>query len=91
MKLQKAKRIFFNWLKVQGAYDAYKQARHNTNNLIGEDYRTTPYYRCHLFPHQFLNNAFTWRLTPEGHDFWDNINSKWRKYLKEIETDPRYQ
>lgn len=91
MKFQKAKRIFFNWLKSKGAYEAYKLARHNNNHLVGEDRRTCGYYRLPLAPIQFVNHAFTWRSTHEGHDFWDHINSQWRKYLREIETDSRYQ
>lgn len=86
MKLQKIKRIFFNWLKVQGVYEAYKLARHNTNHLVNN-----PYYRNNIIPVQFINHAFTWRLTREGHSFWDDINRKWRKYLQKIETDSRYQ
>ena len=91
MELQKIKRIFFNWLKSKGAYEAYKLARHNTNHLVGEARRTTGYYRLPLTPFQFINHAFTWRLTPEGHDFWNNISSEWREYLHKIETDSRYQ
>ena len=92
MELQKAKRIFFNWLKSKGAYEAYKLARHNTNHLVGEAQGTNPYYRCHLIvPSQFINHAFTWSLTREGHSFWGDMNSEWRKYLQKIETDSRYQ
>lgn len=92
MKLQKIKRIFFNWLKSKGAYEAYKRARHNTNHLVGEDRVTSSYYRYPLtMPVQFVNSAFTWRTTREGHAFWDHINYEWRKYLREIETDLRYQ
>ena len=90
MELKKIKRIFFNWLKSKGAYEAYKLARHNTNNLRGNP-RTNPYYRCYLAPTQFINHAFLWRVTREGHDFWDNINYEWKKYLREILTDSRYQ
>ncbi len=92
MKLQKIKRIFFNWLKSKGAYEAYKRARHNTNHLTGIDREVTLYYRHSLErPAQFINHAFTWRSTHEGHDFWDSMNYEWRKYLREIETDLRYQ
>lgn len=92
MKLQKAKRIFFNWLKSKGAYEAYKLARHNTNNLLDGTRRTNPYCRRRLdIPAQFVNHAFTWSTTYEGHAFWDNINSEWRKYLRKIEIDLRYQ
>lgn len=91
MKLQKIKRIFFNWLKSKGVYEAYKLARHNNNHSVELAQRTTIYYRNHLTPFQFINHAFTWRDTHEGHDFWHGINSKWRHYLREIEADSRYQ
>jgi hypothetical protein len=91
MEYKQIKRIFFNWLKSQDAYEAYKLARHNTNHLVNGHRSGHPYYRYRLVPVQFINHAFTWRLTPEGHDFWDNINCKWRKYLREIETNPKYQ
>lgn len=91
MKLQKIKRIFFNWLKSKGIYEAYKLARHNTNHLVGDDRGKNPYYRCHLIPEQFINHAFTWRSTHEGHNFWYAVNFEWRRYLREIKADPRYQ
>lgn len=92
MELQKIKRIFFNWLKSKGAYEAYKLARHNTNRLLEEIYASNPYYRRRLIsPTQFINHAFTWSLTREGYKYWDNINSEWRKYVQKIETDSKYQ
>lgn len=91
MELQKVKRIFFNWLKSKGAYEAYKLARHNNNHLVGTDSRICEYYRRTLVPFNFINHAFTWRLTHEGHYFWDDLNSEWREYLQKIETDPKYQ
>lgn len=92
MKLQKIKRIFFNWLKYKGVYDAYKLARHNTNHLVGERHRINPYYRRSLInPRDFITDSFTWRLTREGHNFWNDISFDWRDYLKKIKTDSRYQ
>jgi hypothetical protein len=29
-----------------------------------------------------LNIAFRWRDTTEGHDFWSNLNYKWKEYLR---------
>ena len=28
--------------------------------------------------------AFTWKRTPQGHDYWGNIDLKWERRLKEI-------
>ena len=86
MEYKQIKRIFFNWLKSKGAYEAYKLARHNTNHL-----KDNPYYRCNLVPVQFVNHAFTWRETHEGHNFWDQINYEWRQYLQKIRVDTKYQ
>ena len=88
MKLQKIKRIFFNWLKTQGAYEVYKQARHDMNHSSRS---TSSYFRSSLNnPYYFISEAFTWRLTPQGHKFWEELNRKWRKYSLGLKTDPRY-
>lgn len=88
MEYKQVKRIFFNWLKSKGAYEAYKLARHNTNHLV---YGRNTYYRRHLVPQQFINHAFIWGLTDEGHSFWDRLHTEWVKYLQEIRSDLRYQ
>lgn len=88
MKLQKIKRIFFNWLKTQGAYDAYKRARHDVNHIFSSDH---PYSRLTLDDsYRFISDAFTWRSTLQGYSFWEKLNVKWRRYLSELKTDPRY-
>jgi len=28
-----------------------------------------------------ISSAFSWGITPEGGDFWVNLNYKWQKYL----------
>ena len=89
MKLQKIKRIFFNWLKTQGAYEVYKQARHDLNHMPSSKHI---YFRFTFHdPNQFINNAFTWRSTPHGHSFWEDLNIKWKRYLLKLKTDSRYQ
>ena len=90
MEYKQVKRIFFNWLKSQDAYEAYKLARHNTNHLVNGHRNRHPYYRRHLSPLNFINHAFTWGLTHEGHSFWDRLNSEWRKYLRKLEIDSKY-
>ena len=88
MKLQRIKRVFFNWLKLQNAYDEYKQARHAINHVSDVNH---PYYRKTLNdPFRFISEAFTWRSTPQGHGFWEELSVKWRKYLAKFKTDSRY-
>lgn len=88
MKLQKIKRIFFNWLKTQGAYEAYKQARHDMNHSSDSNHL---YFRSTLNdPHHFISEAFTWRSTPQGHESWEELSRKWRKYLLGLKADSRY-
>ena len=33
---------------------------------------------------ELINYAFNWSRTDEGHDFWLNINLKWRKTFKNV-------
>ena len=88
MKLQKIKRIFFNWLKTKRVYDAYKQARHEMNHTCDSNH---PYFRSTLNdPNKFISEAFTWRSTPQGHKFWETLNVNWKKYLSRLKTDHRY-
>lgn len=88
MKIQKIKRVFFNWLKSQNAYDKYKQARHDTNHHSNVKH---PYYRTKLNdPFHFISEAFTWRLTRQGHEFWEELSVNWRKYLAKLKADSRY-
>lgn len=89
MKLQKIKRIFFNWLKTKGTYEAYKQARHDMNHSSESKH---PYFRSTLNdPDKFISDAFTWRSTPQGYKFWERLSINWRKYLSELrKVDSRY-
>lgn len=88
MKLQKIKRIFFNWLKTKGAYEAYKQARHDMNHSSDS---THSYFRSTLNdPSRFISDAFTWRVTPQGHRFWEKLSINWKEYLSKLKADPRY-
>ena len=33
---------------------------------------------------ELINYAFNWSRTDEGHDFWSDINRKWRKTFKDV-------
>ena len=32
-------------------------------------------------PDVFIGAAFSWDITPEGHRYWEAINTKWREKL----------
>ena len=32
-------------------------------------------------PNSFISGAFHWSNTKEGHNFWSNLDDKWRKEL----------
>lgn len=32
-------------------------------------------------PSDFLASAFKWDLSPEGHNFWTDINNKWKWFI----------
>lgn len=88
MKLQKIKRVFFNWLKIQGVYEAYKQARHNMNHSSMSNHC---YFRSTINnPYLFISEAFIWRSTPQDYEFWKKLSKKWREYLLGLKADHRY-
>ena len=85
MTKQKAKRIFFNWLKKQGIYEQYKHNRHEANTIRGYFY-----FRSPMIPSSYFMNAFSWELSPQGYDFWQAFNVKWVSYYERLQLDPRY-
>lgn len=34
---------------------------------------------------ELINMAFQWSSTPENHEYWRKLDSKWRKRIKDIE------
>lgn len=42
-------------------------------------------FRCHMpigqYPRGLINYAFSFQLTPQRHDFWHDMDMKWRDYL----------
>ena len=85
MTEQKAKRIFFNWLKKQGIYEQYKHNRHEVNTTPGSFYS-----RSTLYPNAYILNAFSWEVSPQGYDFWQALHVKWTQYYNRLLQDPRY-
>ena len=34
---------------------------------------------------ELINMAFTWSKTKEGHEYWEKLDLKWRRIIKDIE------
>lgn len=38
------------------------------------------YISKNIDSYEYLLNAFTWSESPEGHEFWSDLNDKWCGY-----------
>lgn len=70
------KRIFFNWLQKQGVLEQYKQNRFDYSH---ECHAQDNSYALMSF-HYAIDDAFTWRYTPEGYGFWSNLDHEWTSF-----------
>ena len=76
------KRIFYNWLEKQGARENYK----TTMQLIGTG-RGEEYSLC-----QIINWSFIWDRSPSGHNYWQVLNTAWKKYIiGYVRTHPKFR
>ena len=71
------KRIFFNWLKKQGALKKYRVNRFKLttpNDLPWRAYR-------YLSIEEAIVDAFNWGQTLEGSGYWVSLHLHWLQYL----------
>ena len=70
----KEKRIFFNWLQKHDALERYKRNRYVFT-------KGCALKRRYCYPimdiAEVLCSAFCWGDTPEGGQYWSNLDSKW--------------
>ena len=59
------------WLKNQEWYEAF------CDNMVLQSRSTEQIYECinGLFYESTISGAFSWSFTPEGDDYWRNINN----------------
>lgn len=68
-----AHEIFEMFLDENGALYAF------TMNFFTEGGDLSEFYED--FPSEdYLSAAFDWNTSPEGYDYWENINNLWRIY-----------
>lgn len=73
----KQKRKFFNWLQKHGALEAYRQARYYVRTKHPWESYSELSFSCPLMW------SFHWEQTPEGHDYWSELDLRWQDYLWE--------
>lgn len=70
---------FIRFLKERGLYSIFYRNFNDCNPVI--DLRN--FLRSNNI-HDWVDNAFCWRETVEGHDFWDDVDTQWRKEYSNI-------
>lgn len=76
------KRLFYNWLYQKSIL---KQFKYNLRNIRGPSVLGhPPNIRDNVYttPQWFIWDAFAWRETNEGYDFWKYIHLSWVKFLE---------
>lgn len=70
----KEKRIFFNWLQKHDALEGYKRNKYvfTQGRALRRRYS---YLSMDII--EALSAAFCWGDTPEGSQYWGNLDSKW--------------
>ena len=67
-------KVFTTFLKHHNAYEAF---RYNY-----KAYRT-PFININIS--RAISNAFTWKYTSQGRDYWVYINNKWQKLMQDLQ------
>ena len=71
------KELFISFLKINRIYRRFLK-----NCDI-------PIDKLCIAPILFVNGAFVFYETEEGHDYWANIDMKWRAYLKKKKDEKK--
>ena len=86
------KKKFIRFLKEKGVYAAYrrnftleyiKKWHHNLYIKIAVDGEN--FYDV-VNQSLYINHAFHWEKSPEGHYFWENLSSEWKVLVQKIDT-----
>lgn len=67
------KELFIKFLKKHGALRKFKANLKDRKNI------TIDYY-CNIDNDPTIGGGFTWKITPEGYNYWSNLDRLWEKY-----------
>lgn len=78
------KRIFFNWLKKHDALEKYRRNRF-TFSLTCDGVRRPRIANYFYMPlSEAIGLSFSWMHSPEGHEYWRNLDGIWMREYKAI-------
>lgn len=75
-KTEIVKELFIEFLLENDCYSQFVTNLLELRNVSLEEYLNWNYYSGEL-----MNWAFTWSRTKEKHQFWMNLNYKWKEIL----------
>lgn len=61
----------YELIQKQNWYKLFIKTMESNGKIFNDSYRSH-------FATDWIDYAFTWRNTPQGREYWANINSKWR-------------
>ena len=71
--------LFYRYLKINNIYNLFFY------NISHRVYESSWQYNIEdittFKAYDLINNAFTWRDTKEGHNFWSKFNTRWREII----------
>lgn len=72
----KSKRLLFSFLARHGALTKYKW---NRNIYLQKSQEVHDI----ITNKGYISRAFSWRLTPEGYEYWEHLNYLWRDIIRD--------
>ena len=79
-KMRPYEREFFTFLSNELVLGQYKAACEESFDIPWDEY-----FDKDTDPRIYIASAFRYHSTPEGDEFWWDVNDKWQDYLKELE------
>lgn len=74
----KSKRLLFSFLAKHGVLTKYKW---NRNIYLQRDSRGVGDIMTNA---TYISRAFSWRLTPEGYEYWEHLNQLWHDIIRHL-------
>lgn len=70
---------FIRFLRKKKCLTAFKVALKKGNSLPVN--RSIDTFLVKSKPISYVSSAFTWRITQEGHSFWEILSAQWRETI----------
>ena len=77
---------FIEWLKAHEVLTIFIE---NFCSFYSTDWDQFDLKMFDFGPNSWIDRAFTWMDTPQGHDYWEDLDSKWRNTIYIINKLPQ--